>query len=115
MKKLLFIIALLVSVTLVQAENENNIDAKKETTTSSIKGNVIDLNSGESLVGATVIIEGTATTVYTDLDGNFQIDNVKPGTYSLVVSYISYNKSLVENVVVQPSKEMNLEVRLVSE
>jgi hypothetical protein len=34
---------------------------------------------------------------YTDFDGNFEIENIKPGNYNIIASYISYDKSLVEN------------------
>lgn len=38
-----------------------------------IHGNVIDQKTGESVIGATVIIKSTTTGVTTDLDGNFSI------------------------------------------
>ena len=62
-----------------------------------LKGKVVDINSGEFLTGVEVTIEGTTIKAYTDFDGNFEIKDVKPGTYNLIASYISYKNSLVEN------------------
>jgi hypothetical protein len=63
-----------------------------------LSGKVIDFNSGEVLTGVEVTIEGTNIVTYTDFDGIFEIKDVKPGTYSLVASLISYKDSLVENL-----------------
>ena len=63
----------------------------------SLSGTVIDFASGEALTGVEVTVEGTDIKVYTDFDGNFEIDNVKPGSYNIIASYISYEKSLIEN------------------
>jgi len=61
-----------------------------------IEGMIIDNQTGEVLAGASVNIEGTDIKTYTDFDGSFKINDLRPGNYNLVVSYISYKKSLVE-------------------
>lgn len=55
----------------------------------SISGKVIDKNSQEPVIGASVLIEGTSNGTITDLDGNFKLSNV-PAKGNLVVSYIGY-------------------------
>jgi hypothetical protein len=65
--------------------------------TFTLKGQVVDFISGESLTGVEVSIEGTDAKAYTDFDGNFEIKEVMPGNYNLIATYISYNNSLVEN------------------
>lgn len=55
---------------------------------SSIMGRVLD-STGESIIGASVLVKGTASGTITDLDGNFKLDNV-PSNATLVVSYIGY-------------------------
>ena len=55
----------------------------------SISGKVIDKNSQEPVIGASVLIEGTSNGTITDLDGNFMLSNV-PSKGNLVVSYIGY-------------------------
>ncbi len=64
-----------------------------------IGGKVSDALSGESLVGANVLIQGTFTGTITDFDGNFKLKDVAPGTYNIVVSYISYDKQILQTEV----------------
>jgi TonB-dependent receptor len=79
----------------------------------SIKGIVTDEATGESLVGATIVIQGTYTGTITDLDGNFELKNVSPGKYNLVISYISYDNQIV-TVDLEGSSPVFLDVKLKS-
>ncbi len=65
--------------------------------TISVTGSVSDFVSGENLTGVEIKLEGTNLKTYSDFDGNFTFKNLKPGTYNIIASYISYDKSLVEN------------------
>ena len=60
-----------------------------------IKGNIKDAITNETLIGATVAIQGTSIGTSTDFDGNFRIEKVKPGSYNLVISYISYDSQII--------------------
>ncbi len=60
---------------------------------STINGHVKD-NTGEPLIGASILINGTTDGAMTDLDGNFVLNNVKPGA-TITVSYIGYVKQQV--------------------
>jgi hypothetical protein len=62
-----------------------------------LKGRVVDFKTGEALTGVEVSISGTEIVSYTDLDGNFEIKEMQPGTYSIIASLISYKNSLIEN------------------
>ena len=55
---------------------------------SACKGVVID-NTGEPVIGASILVKGTTTGTITDFDGNFEIDNVKKGA-TLVISFVGY-------------------------
>lgn len=72
--------------------------------TGSIIGTVKDAQSGEGLPGANVIIEGTALGAATNLDGEYRIERVPPGKYTLVVSFIGYQK--LEHLLSVASDEM---------
>ena len=52
-----------------------------------IKGQVLD-NTGETVIGATVMVKGTENGTLTDIDGNFSIQG-KVGS-TLVISFIGY-------------------------
>jgi hypothetical protein len=45
-----------------------------------IKGVISDKTTKETLVGATVLIQGTTTGSTTDLDGNYSISSLAPGS-----------------------------------
>lgn len=55
-----------------------------------LKGNVVDKNSHETLIGAVVTVEGTNLKAVTDIDGNFQLNGLKKGTYTLYINYVGY-------------------------
>ncbi len=65
-----------------------------------ITGELVDQQSGEELIGANVVIEGTSTGSATNLDGEFTIRGVQPGTYTLVATYLGYEEARVDVEVV---------------
>ena len=69
--------------------------------TGSIKGTIRDAKTNEEVIGASVLIEGTANGAATDLNGNYVIPKVPAGTVNLVISYLSYRTKKVEGVVVE--------------
>lgn len=64
-----------------------------------IRGSVIDNTNGEPLIGVSVLIKDTYKGASTDLDGKFSLE-VEAGTYTLQVSYISYQTLFIEDVAV---------------
>ncbi len=69
--------------------------------TGKIAGKVTDAKTNEPLIGVNVIIEGTTFGAATDIDGNYTILNIPPGTYVLKASILGYNPVTVKNVNVQ--------------
>ncbi len=61
--------------------------------TVNLSGQVTD-ESGEPLIGATVMIQDTSTGTATDFDGNYSIPNA-PAMGSIVVSYIGYTTQTI--------------------
>jgi outer membrane cobalamin receptor len=78
----------------------------------SIGGLVIDAVTKEPVIGASVLIQGTQVGAMTDLEGKFVIANVKPGTYSLSISFITYTTNVVPDVIVEAGKRTDVEVPL---
>lgn len=54
----------------------------------SVKGVVTD-DKGEPIIGASILVKGTANGTITDIDGNFTIDNVLPEDL-LAITYVGY-------------------------
>lgn len=81
----------------------------------SIDGKISDHRSQETIVGANVVIEGTTVGSSTDIDGNFVIPNLKPGTYNIVVSFVTYKTQTINDVVVEAGKITTLSVSLLED
>ena len=79
-------------------------------TTGKIVGTVKDKNTGEPLIGANIVVEGTNLGAATDVDGYFVIINVPPGTYSLRVFYVGYAETTIENVRVNVDRTTTQEI-----
>ncbi|MCF7802753.1 MAG: TonB-dependent receptor [Candidatus Marinimicrobia bacterium] len=62
-------------------------------TTGKISGTVTDAETGEPLVGANVVVDGTDQGAATDAEGEYFILNVPPGTYSVTVSMMGYART----------------------
>ncbi len=79
-----------------------------------ITGKVIDKNTGENLIGASLTllnvkpVQGTVT----DYNGNFCLKNIPDGKYSLQVKFISYHTLLLNNIVVKKAKPINMSIAL---
>ena len=63
--------------------------------TATIRGNVLDEETGEPIIYGTVILDGTTIGTNTDLDGFFTIADIEPGTYTIKATYIGYDTSTV--------------------
>jgi len=82
--------------------------------TINVRGTVKDV-TGEPVIGASILLQGTTSGVVTDYDGNFSIQ--APGNGTLVISYVGYitqtiaiqNRSSLE-VILQEDMELLEEV-----
>ncbi len=83
--------------------------------TGSIQGVIKDKKTKETIVGASVYIEGTTTGSATNLEGNFEIKNLQPGTYTIVISFISYKTQKFESIKISANKASTLNVDLEEE
>lgn len=59
-------------------------------TTGKIAGKVTDKSTGESLVGANILVMGTTVGASSDIDGNYFIINIPPGEYEVKASMLGY-------------------------
>ncbi|NLX29963.1 MAG: TonB-dependent receptor [Bacteroidales bacterium] len=73
-----------------------SLSALKEARAGNIRGTVRDGKTGETLVGAQLLIQGTTRGTITDFDGNFVLADVTKGSYNLVVAFISYENQIIK-------------------
>ena len=83
--------------------------------TGKIAGTVTDAQTGETLIGATVRVEGLPSGAATDLDGAYQIIGVRPGEYAVTVSYVGYQARRVEGVRVRIDLTTTVDAALAEE
>ena len=69
-----------------------------------ISGTVVDKKSNETLIGAVVSVEGSNAKAVTDTDGNFELNGLKNGKYTLNINYVGYKPQRIEGVRINGGK-----------
>jgi hypothetical protein len=77
-----------------------------------LQGSVVDQNTGETIPGAKISIDGTDKITRTDFDGKFIIENVLVGTYSVTIKYPTYATKTVPDVIVKAGEATYLNVTI---
>lgn len=80
--------------------------------TGTIKGTIHDGKTNETMIGASVMIDGTSIGTTTDLDGNFELHNIEAGTYKLIISSIGYAEIVLEHLRVETGKETIINTKM---
>lgn len=75
----------------------------------SISGKVNDAHSGTGLPGAHIVIENSFSNAITDVNGRFEISNLRPGIYKLRISFLGY-ESLVKKIELKKNMEVSFEL-----
>ena len=99
MKKLIALLLILPALTFSQVDGIVN-------------GYIYDSKSQLPLLGANVIIEGTEKGAISDENGFFQISEIKPQSYNLLVSYVGYQSKKIFNVIIKSKGNQTLEIYL---
>jgi len=105
MKRLIILITIFCSVLSAKAQ----LGGGGPTIVGRISGTVIDSVTKETMPYTTISLfrstgKSPLNGVLTDEKGNFKIDNVKPGTYRVEVSFVGYPTKVVNNVTTTLSK-----------
>jgi len=92
----------------------DNDPVKKRLKGGSLKGHVVDSKSGNSVEFASVALHSKKTKKIvegelTDLNGNFDFENIKPGKYTLKVDFIGYKTYTSEEVFIN-RKNKNIDL-----
>ena len=77
-----------------------------------MSGRVLDAATGEALIGANVILLNTNLGAATDIEGNYFILNITPGTYNVKFSYVGYAPKTIEGVRIVANITFELNVDL---
>lgn len=83
-------------------------------TTGKLTGRITDADTGENLIGANILLEGTSLGAASDINGNYVILNIPPGIYNVKISSIGYTTQLISNVRIVVDQTTNVSVEMKS-
>ena len=78
-----------------------------------VSGTITDAESGERLVGANIIIQGTSIGTNTDLDGIFSLTSDRPLPWTLDITYTGYLDQAISITNAQSGLNIALETGVV--
>ena len=78
----------------------------------SVGGTITDKSSGEPLIGATVMLEGTRLGARTNKSGFYSIQNVPVGEYTVIARYMGYIQSSQKLSVKANNKNLRVNIEL---
>ena len=76
-----------------------------------ISGFISDSSSAEALIGANVILQETGQGMATDINGYYIIQDITPGNYVLIVSYVGF-KLKKEKLKIADGQSIKLDISL---
>ena len=79
-----------------------------------LTGNIVDARNNEALIGALVYVEQVKRGVVSDRQGNFTLDGLTPGTYTVQFSYVGY-KQQTQHIVLTVDENKRLTIALEEE
>ncbi len=102
------------NVIVVTPQKKSSVPNNENDLKQTIKGSIYDIESQIPLIGATIIIKETDPIIgtTTDVDGDFKIENVSLGRYTIEFSYVGYEPYFAREVLVSSGKEVVLNVGL---
>ncbi len=84
-------------------------------TQTSLQGKITDAESGEAIIFCNVALYRNGVLVVgteTDVDGNYSISNLDPGTYDLETSYVGYQTQRMVGILVSAGRVNRADVAL---
>jgi outer membrane receptor protein involved in Fe transport len=83
--------------------------------TGKLAGKVTDRETGEPLIGANVVIDGTSRGAATNINGEYVILNVPIGKITLVAKYIGYQTITIRDILVKSNETTSRDFQLPSD
>lgn len=82
--------------------------------TQTVKGKVVDVETKQALIGATLTIANSNPIIgtTTDVDGNYWIKNVPVGRHNLKISYMGYQEVIIPEILIGSGKELVVNVEM---
>jgi len=78
-----------------------------------IKGRVFNEINNEAVPFANVVVDSSQTGGASDLDGNYRIEGLAPGTYTISSSFVGFETKVMYEVIVSSAKPTVLDIPMV--
>ncbi|RLD61798.1 MAG: TonB-dependent receptor [Bacteroidetes bacterium] len=82
--------------------------------TGTLRGKITDAETGEELIGAAVMVEGSFQGSSADLDGDYAIPDIMAGATSIRCTYISYESQTITGIDIKDGDISILDIKLKS-
>ncbi len=80
--------------------------------TGKLAGKVTDAQTKEALIGVNVVVTATRLGGATDLDGNYFVINLPPGTYTIRATLLGYSAATFQNIKISADQTTRLDFSL---
>ena len=80
-----------------------------------ISGKITNLKTNTSMIGVNVLVKELGVGTVSDEQGEYIIVNIKPGRYTIEVTYIGFSKVVLKDVVVNQNRTLYQNIQLKEE
>ena len=80
-----------------------------------LAGKVVDADFGEGMPGVNIVLENTMIGAATDIHGEYRIENIPPGEYTVVATFIGYSRVRIEGVQIAAGQTESLNFTMAME
>ncbi len=77
-----------------------------------LKGTITEFGTGETLPGVNILVIGTSFGAATDIDGNYEIKNIRPGEYAIRITYIGFETIMMTGIKITAGEITELSYEL---
>lgn len=77
-----------------------------------LTGKITDQKTGEALIGASILVEGTQKGAATNVNGEYIINDIAAGTHSVLVRYVGYQNKQISDVEIKAGQPTTLNIVL---
>lgn len=81
----------------------NRVYAQSQTS-ATLKGKIYDKTTGETVIGAVVNFESIRKGGSTDINGDYMVDKLPAGKYSVKISCMSYKTIILNDLEIKPGQ-----------
>ena len=80
--------------------------------TGKLAGKITDRKTGETLIGATIGIQGSSKGAATNAEGRYILSELQAGRYTLIIRYIGYQSKSISDIEIKAGAVTQLDATL---